>query len=415
MRAVMLIATICILAGHAVAAGLADRVTVTPVSLPHNLESSIGSWGTWGSTTVGPRLYLVPRPDGSFFLGWTDQSDTGRISTITTGAVAEIGSFPGRRLKGLVVHDDGSSAVLLWNEATETLKLARYGPTGNQLWAPTLDTVNTEFDDWLGDARLSYGNGTYAAYYTVYGTGSWMAGHHGDQLRYVNDNGSITGGWEWGCSHSMAELVGWHQSHGWVALCSSDCYPSKGLVRDNSQNLVPSDGNCGGLVSLQLGQMAAGDVEWKAVFNAVEIPPPCCDAHGIGFVRFGGPAGTVVTWLTNTSGDHERDPVMARLPDDPSGGERYLVGWRMDDTGEFFLAVVDAVGTVLDGPDPVGSAGIAWGKRDNSFQASSDGSVSWVFGAAGSSTVVLQTYRDDAIFADGFESGDPSAWSSTSP
>ena len=415
MRALTLTVITCVLAGHAAAAGLADRVTRTPITLPHNLESSIGSWGTWGGTSLGPRLYLVPRPDGAFYLGWTDQSGTGRISRISGGTATEIDSFPGRRLKGLVVHDDGSYAVLQWNEATETLKLVRYGPTGNQLWAPTLDTVNTEFDDWLGDARLSYGDGTYAAYYTVYGTGSWMAGHYGDQLVFVNASGSPTGGWEWGCSHSMAELVAWHPSRGWVALCSSDCYPSKGLVRDNSQNLVPSDGDCGGMVSLQLGQMAAGDDEWKAIFNAMEIPPPCCDAQGIGFVRFGGPAGTVVTWLTNTSGDHERDPVMARLPDGPSGAERYLVGWRMDTTGGFYLAMVDGSGSLVEGPEPVSTAGISWGNRDDSFQSGTDGSVSWVFGAAGSSTLVLHTYRDDAIFADGFESGDPSAWSSTSP
>jgi hypothetical protein len=393
--------------------GLGDRIVASQLTLPQNLEGNISSWLTWGSGPIGPRLYLVPKNDGTLFLGWTDSAGTGRISLAAGSSATTIDSFPGDRLKGLVAHDDGSYAVLRWNSPTETMRLAEYDPAGNQQWATIVDTANTEFDDWLGDSRLTYGNGTYAAYYTVYGTGSWMAGHHGDQLRYVNGSGSIVGGWEWGCSHSMAELISWDDDLGFVALCSSDCYPSKGLVKNNSQNLVPSDGNCGGLVSLQLGQMAAGEGEWKAVFNAMDMT--CCDGFGIGFVRFGGAAGTDLTWLTNSNGTYERDPVMARLPDAPAGADRYLVGWRLSNTGEFFLAVVSGDGSFIEGPDAVGGQGIAWGNRDDSFQSRPDGSVSWVHGNASSSTITLFTYREDAIFADGFESGGYSNWSGSSP
>ncbi len=98
--------------------------------------------------------------------------------------------------------------------------------------------------------------------------------------------------------------------------------------------------------------MAAGDGEWKAVFNAMD--KPCCDGFGVGFVRFGGAGGTNLTWLTNTNGAYERDPVMARLPDAPGGGERYLVGWRMSNTGEFYLAVVS--GTERSSKAPIQSA-----------------------------------------------------------
>lgn len=400
-------------ASRAIAAGLGDRVTVTPISIPHNLEGNTGSWGTWGSTSIGPRLYLVPRPDGTLLLGWTDSSGTGRISLLSGASATPFDSFSGLKLKGLFAHDDGSYAVLRWNSSTESMRLAEYNATGTQRWATVVDSSNTEFDDWLGDSRLAFGDGSYAAYYTVYGTDSWMEGHHGDQLRYVNRSGSIVSGWEWGCSHSMAELVSWDENLGFAALCSSDCYPSKGLVRDNSQNLVESDGNCGGLVSLQLGQMAAGDDEWKAVFNAMDMS--CCDGFGVGFVRFGGAGGTNLTWLTNTNGSYERDPVMARLPDAPGGGERYLVGWRVTNTGEFYLAVVSGDGAIIDGPDAVAGQGISWGNRDDSFQSRPNGSVSWVRGNTGASTVTLFTYRDDAVFDDDFETGDRSRWSSSSP
>lgn len=332
---------ILLLAAGVNAAGLSDRVTATSISLPSSLEGSIGSWGTWGATSIGPRLYLVPTSDGTQLFGWTDASGTGRISRLSGASATAIDSFPGLKTRGLIAHDDGSYAALRWHSPTETMWLAAYSSAGAQQWATIVDTANTEFDEWLGDSRLTYGNATYAAYYTVYGTGSWMEGHYGDQLRYVNDAGSIVGGWEWGCSHSMAELISWDADLGFVALCSSDCYPSKGLVRDNSQNLVASDGNCGGLVSLQLGQMAAGNGEWKAIFNAMDMA--CCEGRGVGFVRFGGAGGTNLTWLTNTSGAYERDPVMARIPDAPGGDERYLVGWRLSNTGEFYLAVVEAM------------------------------------------------------------------------
>ncbi len=400
-------------AASAAAAGLGDQVAVTSITLPNNLEPNTSSWLTWEGGTIGPRLYLVPKSDGTLFLGWTDSSSTGRITQISGASTTTINSFTGLKLKGLVAHNDGSYAVLHWNSPSENMQLAEYNAAGVQQWATTVDTANTEFDDWLGDSRLAYGNETYAAYYTVYGTGSWMDGHHGDQLRYVNGSGSITGGWEWGCSHSMAELISWDADLGFTPLCSSDMYPSKGLVKGSSQNLVPSDGNAGGLVSLQLGQMAAGNGEWKAIFNAMDMP--CCVGRGIGFVRFGGAAGTNVTWLTNTTGAYERDPAMARLPDAPGGGDRYLVGWRTTNNGEFYLAVVSGDGSIINGPDPVGAAGIAWGNRDNSFQSRPDGSVSWVYGSASSSTVTLFTYREDTVFADGFESGGLSEWESASP
>jgi hypothetical protein len=407
---------IMLVAAGSAAEGLGDYVAATPVSLPQNLEGNIGSWGTWGGNTIGPRLYLVSRSDGTLWLGWTDSSGTGRVSRLSGGSAIALDSFSGEKVKGLVVHDDGSYAVLRWNNPSETMRLAGYDSAGTQQWATIVDTINTEFDDWLGDSRLTHGNGTYAAYYTVYGTdgtGSWMAGHHGDQLRYVNGSGSIIGGWEWGCSHSMAELISWDDDLGFVALCSSDHYPSKGLVKNSSQNLVASDGNEAGLVSLQLGQMAAGEDEWKAVFNARDMPD--FDGFGVGFVSFGNSGTTDLNWLTNTNGEYERDPVMARLPDTPGGDERYLVGWRMSNTGEFYLAVVSGDGSILEGPDSVSGDGIAWGNRDDSFQRRPDGSVSWVYGAANSSTVTLFTFREDAIFADGFESGGLSEWSTTLP
>lgn len=377
----------------------------------------MSNWGTWSSRSLGPRLYHQPRSDGTTLLGWTDQSGNGHVSVISGSSLTNLKSFSGRRVKGLVAHDDGSYAVMLWNEATETIVLAKFLANGTAAWPETvLDDSLTEFDDWVGDARLGHGGGYYGAYYSVYGTGSWMAGHHGDQLRFVTDAGAAAGGgWQWGCSHSMAELITYDADlGGFDVLCSSDAYPSKGLIRNGSTRLIAADGNEGGLVSLQLGQMAAGDDEWKAVFNAMDTD--CCDGYGVGFVRYGGAAGTVVQWLTATDGSTERDPVMARLPDDsPSGEERYLVGWKTVNDSDFHLAIVSGTGAFVEGPESVGSAGIQWGERDDSMRTRSDGSVSWVDGAANGSTLTVYVYQGASIFGDGFESGTTDGWSGVTP
>ena len=123
------------------AAGLGDRVAATSISLPASLEGSISSWGTWGGTSIGPRLYLVPRSDGSLLLGWTDSSGTGRISRLSGASATAVDSFTGHKLKGLVAHDDGSYAVLRWNSPAETMRLAKYNPGGTQHCATIVDTV----------------------------------------------------------------------------------------------------------------------------------------------------------------------------------------------------------------------------------------------------------------------------------
>jgi len=395
---------------------LADKISSSQVILPGPLEASIASWGTWGSTTLSPRLYQAPLTDQTMLIGWTDSQGDGHVSIVDLTdppGVSMNHTFSGLRVKGLVAHDDGTYAVLLWSPQAATMTLSKRSPTGALIWSCPLDASTTEFDDWLGDARLTYGDGRYAAYYTVYGIGSWMQGHHGDQLRYVSDAGTMLGGgWVWGCSHSMAELIGWSQNLGFTALCSSDCYPSAGLVQDNSDLLLAADGDCGGLVSLQLGQLAAGRTEWKAVVNAMSRT--CCAGHGIGFVRFGGAAGTALVWFTSTDGIYERDPVIARLPD-AGVTERYLVGWRTTNDGQAHIGVVNGSGVFLEGPESVPASSLLWGVRDDSFRTWPDGSIGWLWGAAGSTTVTLYRYTEAAVFSDGFESGQTSGWSSTVP
>ena len=386
---------------------LQSRVTTTAVQLPHALEGGSVSWCTWGQCYLGPRLYPAPRADGSLLIGWTDSSGDGHVSVVSGGAITTTYDFPDHKLRGLVAHVDGTFAVLL-KEGVD-LYLSKRAANGAALWTTYLNSESAEDSSPCGDHRLAHGGGRYAAYWAVHS----YSGHEGDQLRYVNDSGAIvSGGWTWGCSHSMAELVGYHPNdQTFTNFCSTDCYPSPpGLKMNYSTTIFTGDGNCSGGVSLQLGQMAAAETGWKVVFSAVDTPDEA--AYGIGLATAGGSAARTLVWLTDTDGSQERDPVIARLG--TRLPERYLVGWRTISDGAFHLGVISASGAFLEGPEELAAPAPRWGMRDDSFRSLADGSVAWLEGASYSSSLKLHHYGSTTIFGDGFESGTASNWTSTS-
>jgi len=389
-----------------------SRITITTLTLPQSLEASSSSWCTWTSCTIGPRLYMAPRSDGSFLVGWTDNFGNGHVSTVSGSSISATHNFAGNRVRGLVAHTDGSYAVLLKNGAT--LSLSKRAANGSATWTTPLNSTIAEDSSSLGGHRLAYGGGYYLAYWAVHGISGIYDGHEGDQLTFVNDSGVVQGGgWSWGCSHSMAELVGYHSNDAaFTAFCSTDCYPDPpGLTMNNSTSIYQGDGNCGGLVSVQLGQMAAAETGWKIVFNAQDTDDSV--AFGVGLATAGGGLTPSVVWLTATDGTDERDPAMARIGSGTP--ERFLVGWRTQSNGAFHVGVIDGSGVFLKGPEQMSSMGPGWGNRDDSFQGTPDGAVAWIEGTSGSATLTLYRYSDTAIFADGFESGDSDYWSSTTP
>jgi hypothetical protein len=373
---------------------LISRVTVT---LPHPLSGAVSSWCTWGGCTISPRLYHEPLADGRALVGWTDSSGNGHVSIIGAAGLEQTFDFASLSVRGLVAHSDGRFAVLLWSSSGKIMWLSKRNANGSEVWTANVKGSLTSFNPGIGDSRLAYGNGRYAAYFAVHGDSGWVQGHEGDQLTYVSDSGSIqSGGWEWGCSHSMAELVSYHPALAQFApICSSDCYASKGALTNDSQVVYPSDGNCGGLVSAQLGQAAFDGASWKVVFSALNRPSYL--GKGIGLATVNGSFQSSYVWLTNTDGSHERDPVLARLGTDLQAN-RYLVGWTTTDSAVYWLAVINGSGTFVAGPEEVSSAGIAWGNRDDSLRTRADGSVSWVQGDPSRATLRLFRF-DGSIYA----------------
>jgi hypothetical protein len=389
-----------------------SRITTTTLTLPQALEADASSWCTWGMCSIGPRLYLAPRSDGTFLVGWTDNSGNGHVSFVSGSSISATHDFSGNRIRGLVAHDDGTYAVLL--KVGATLYLSTRAANGSETWTTNLNSTIADDSSPLGDHRLAYGAGYYCAYWAVHGISGGYAGHEGDQLTCTDDSGVIQGGgWNWGCSHSMAELVGYHANdNAFNAFCSTDCYPSPpGLKMDHGTAIYDGDGNCLGSGSVQLGQMAAAETGWKVVFNAQDTVNSV--AYGVGLATAGGGLTPSVVWLTNTDGAYERDPVMARIGSGTPA--RFLVGWITTNDGAFHLGVIDGAGTFLEGPEQLSPTGPGWGNRDDSFRRAPGGAVAWVEGASNSTTLNLYYYSDAMVFSDSFESGDTDVWSSTTP
>jgi hypothetical protein len=412
MNLTVTILVILFSASIALAGPIESRVSTTTLTLPQSLEANSLSFCTWGSCTIGPRLYLAPRTDGSFLVGWTDIFGDGHVSIVSGPSISATHNFAGNRVRGLVAHDDGGYAVLLKDGAT--LYLSKRAANGSATWTTNLNTTIAEDSSSLGDHRLAYGGGYYCAYWAVHGISGPYATHEGDQLTCVNDAGAIQGGgWNWGCSHSMAELIGYHAGdNAFTAFCSTDCYPDPpGMKMNHNTPIYEGDGDCRGKGSVQFGQMAEAEVGWKVVFNAQDTDNSV--AYGVGLVTAGGGLTPSVVWLTATDGVYERDPVMARIGSGTP--ERYLVGWMTRNDGAFHLGVINGSGAFLEGPEQLSPSGPGWGNRDDSFRSTFDGSVAWIEGAAGSTTLMLYRYLEAAIFSDGFESGNTDAWSSTTP
>ncbi|WP_257386787.1 hypothetical protein [Tahibacter caeni] len=390
-----------VVAGAVAAGPIADRITTVTLTLPATLADTAPSACLGGYCRIGPRLYLAPRSDGSHWLGWTDSGGNGHVSLLANGAIAGTFDYAGEEARGLVAHDDGGFAVLLRRASDSTIRLTRRSAGNAAAFSTAIANPVAIAQMNLGDARLAYGNSRYAAYFAVHGISGIYDGHEGDQLAYIGSSGSVLGGgWSWGCSHQMAGLVGYHPGlNAFGALCVSDCYASKGILYNNSRNLFGIDGGCDGTVWGQFGQLAAGDATWKLAFVAQGTP--AFPAQGVGLLSFTASAAVAptVSWLTNTGGLTERDPVLARIG---SGApERFLVGWRNDST--FQLALVDGSGAYLAPPENV--AGVSWGDRDDPLRSTADGKVAWVSAAAGTRTLKLHVYaeRGDAVFASGFQ------------
>ena len=416
---------------------IAPRITTTTITLPEALEGATGNFCTWNFCTISPRLYQAPMADGRTLIGWTDATGNGHVSRVNGATIEQTFDFAATPVRGLVVHPDNSFAVLLLHFAPPPtppavpqnfMSLSLLTASGTTQWTTSLANTtapigtvpgafpnpNTFGGQGIGDSRLGYGGGMYGAYFSVYANPQADGvSHDGDQYTLVNDSGVIqTGGWNWGLSHSLAELIDYQPDLARLtAVGVTDCFPSPALWADTSadggpQNLIfAGDGNCGGSTAVQLGQMAAvTGGNWLVAFNAQSEAAftdglgnahPPFTGQGVGVVSFNGSyTATPVKWLSTTdpTGVDEFDPVLARIGTSLASN-RFLVGWHLQTEGTFDMAVINPSGTILSPVEAV-SPTAGWGNRDDSLKSRPDGSISWLQGAAGATTLQLYRYAE---------------------
>jgi len=360
---------------------LSPWITRTDIVLPEANFPAHQSYGTFEHNSINPRGYHATLDDGRLVMGWTSNTWRGYVSVVEDGAITENFTWDGHMVRGLTADLDGFTVMLLEDPTgSPRMWLARYDWDGAELWAKDMNiTANVpklylDGSGWLGDTRLATNGNGYAAYFPVQNPD----GHHGDQYTLYSADGELqSGGWNWGCSHAMANLVEAHPTTGdFLPVCVSDTYPSYGVIARASTRIYEAGSAENGLVSASFGQLAPTDEGWLLAFNAMERP--CCEAHGVAIVELdihGTPVSEVI-WITDTAGIDERDPVLARV-----GQDRYLIGWRDTATDAFPLLIIDKAGNTLVAEDDVLDNNIFWGRRDDSFKVAPDGSVTWIAGA----------------------------------
>ncbi|XP_078493368.1 uncharacterized protein LOC100178652 isoform X2 [Ciona intestinalis] len=414
-------------------------VHVKEIVLPNNIstENIIESWCVSGKCRISPRTYFHQVTTKLSLVGFTDLHGQGHIllidqsNTIFDHVQTKVHDQP-MIVAGLFGFHDQSFAVTLYKNSsgisTKKMYIQFYRPDRSIQWTTLLNSDISVPDRNVGDFRMSYGNGYFIVYFSVYGIDNFANATNGEQVSFVDDGGNlkttsfpipgqehVKTGDDWGCSHSLAQLVNFHSfDNQFIIVCSADLYP-KGISLGDLQSgtlLYRSYGNGKGITSAQLGQIAEANTGWKLVFNAEDTE--CCPGSGIGFTTIYNEKNTVtskqqidpITWITHSNGSHERDPVIARiyLGNLTDTRETYILGWLDISSNEYNVEIINTFGTPILKETKLSNIGdglinftncndncLKWGNRDDSFHTLRDGNVGWIAAAPKSSSIWLHT------------------------
>jgi hypothetical protein len=402
------------------AATLPERLTVATITAPAGVMAGDSNWRIWGTSSlrVSP-VFTVPYADCGTLVGYTTgtSAPTARVARLNAqdGLVTtyDLGAF---ELRGLAAEPDGHWGALLWDATPNppVLHVRRYDAAGAQVSTTALtDTLAAPTDFGIGESRLEFGDGRYGAYFHVHGISGFATGHEGDQLQWVTTAGAKTTGWQWGCSHSMSELLRYEPtSRRFLSACVTDCYPGTsgdfatssigGVYLDHERKVMDVDGGCNGSVAGEHGTAAVGPSGWKLVWNTHQAPAtPGQSSYNaqtmnqdIGFASVATDLtpGTVV-WLTTTAGVNEQNSSIARWQPMGDDAEQYVVGWNERGGGVYKLAVVSPAGAFLASPVDIGATA-KWGERDDPFRVHLNSDIVWAwFDAAGSTSLKFARIR----------------------
>lgn len=381
---------------------LNSTITSRNITLPATMKAGSAAWRIWVVRSLYTyQMYLVPLITGESLLGWTDSNNVGHVSMLDRDeSLVWTRSYDRLIVRGLTNQNssDGSFAVLLWNSTSSQIFVSSISAQDNKLWMTEIvitspwDSIPNSFD--IGDSRLSYSDGVIGAYYHVHS----LSGHEGDALVYLNASTGIRNnkiGWGWGCSHSISMLFNYHpKSLKPVAICVSDCYPSKSISVFNGKYTIQSiSGNCGGGAGAELGGLAASLDDWGMVFTTQkdQAGSAAPTEVEVGFVELNATSGqpkTPVIWLTTPfNNTWKTDARIAYWGKTITNETLYIVGWATDPQGSqaaksfnglsnklsYSIGIINAKGEFMSEPISIPAG---WGRRDDTFVRKIDGSGS---------------------------------------
>lgn len=284
-------------------------------------------------TRAATTLFAASLPDEGTLLAWPAMDGVHLTRTSARGDRAGkdlvvAGATP----YGLAARD-GAYGVLV-SRGSDALYLVLLAPDGATLRDERLlgevdhkVTNNQWFGTGIRAGRLLWTGAEWAAYFTVQRLWSDGVAHYGDTLRLHKPDGSPSKvSWDWGCSHSMEVRLA--QRPGQLgALCSSDCYPKKGVLFNNKTLLYgDSASNCAGGYGTHLGGLVPlADGFWAAFTAkdqraAADLALARIDVKG---------AAAPPLWLSEVSGD-ETQPRLIQY------GDELLAAYRTADKRDLF-------------------------------------------------------------------------------
>lgn len=289
--------------------------------------------------------------DGSVHALPLDASDAVAGAEITTEGTEVFGAAA-----------TASDVALLVSRNPDFMSFVRLDNTGAKVASADLvgggdhATMGVEwFGEFARTGRLvSQGAGQYAAYHALHRRWPDNIGHQGDTLRLLGADGKpLSGGWDWGCSHSMDQRLA-AGPNGVVPICIADCYPGKGIYFNHNDAMITEDpgANCAGGYTTQLGGLVAVSDGFFLVYG---------DASSNGHLGHFDKAGKPISDRALTESPQSRLAAYedGLLLGSPSGAGTTLV--RLDASGQ---ATSETTQVAVPAPE-------------HDFESRSDGEVAW--------------------------------------
>lgn len=316
------------------------------------------------------RPFAAPTPEGGAYVA-TGAGGAIKLVRVNGGGIVEAErSVEGTAVYGLAANVD--RVAMLVSRGSDILAmviLARNGAVvSDQIVIGDVDhsvTNNEWFGNQLRNGRLAWTGTQWAAYYAV--NRLWPDGiaHYGDQLRlYEPDGSSFQMVWGWGCSHSMEMRIS-HNGDRLGPICSSDCFPSKGVhFNHRGARLYTDEGgsDCAGRYGTTLG----GSIPMPGGFWVPFTATDDRSSHDVAVVRITGTSAGSVIWLTESSQN-------ATALNSANYGEHLLVAWNESGANHFVRLHGDD-GTTLNGPRSIDLASLGTASDFFNF---ADGDVGW--------------------------------------